>query len=41
MGSSADDGIYVMIKEVVDNCIDEYTMGHGKQIEVMIEDKTR
>src|SRR5579863_5260873 len=39
-GSSADDGIYVMIKEVVDNCIDEYTMGHGKQIEVMIEEKT-
>ncbi|HZZ75270.1 MAG TPA: ATP-binding protein, partial [Puia sp.] len=39
-GSSADDGIYVMIKEVVDNCIDEYTMGHGKQIEVVIEEKT-
>jgi topoisomerase IV subunit B len=39
-GSSADDGIYVMVKEVVDNCIDEYTMGHGKQIEVVIEEKT-
>jgi topoisomerase IV subunit B len=39
-GSSADDGIYVLVKEVVDNCIDEYTMGHGKQIEVVIEDKT-
>ena len=39
-GSSADDGIYVLVKEVVDNCIDEYTMGHGKQIEVLIEDKT-
>src|SRR4249920_797210 len=38
-GSSADDGIYVMIKEVIDNCIDEYTMGHGKQIEVTIEEK--
>ncbi|MFI5124893.1 MAG: DNA topoisomerase IV subunit B [Chitinophagales bacterium] len=38
-GSSADDGIYVMVKEVVDNCIDEYTMGYGKQIEVTIEDK--
>ena len=38
-GSSADDGIYVMVKEVVDNCIDEYTMGHGKQIEVDIEEK--
>src|SRR5450631_3680110 len=39
-GSSADDGIYVLIKEVVDNCIDEFTMGHGKQIEVQIEEKT-
>ncbi|HEY4967986.1 MAG TPA: DNA topoisomerase IV subunit B [Puia sp.] len=39
-GSSADDGIYVLVKEVVDNCIDEYTMGHGKTIEVLIEDKT-
>src|SRR5450631_1821153 len=38
-GSSADDGIYVMVKEVVDNCIDEYTMGHGKQIDVVIEEK--
>lgn len=38
-GSSADDGIYVLVKEVVDNCIDEYTMGHGKQIDVTIEDK--
>ncbi|MDP4129444.1 MAG: DNA topoisomerase IV subunit B [Bacteroidota bacterium] len=38
-GSSADDGIYVMVKEVVDNCIDEYTMGYGKSIEVTIEDK--
>jgi topoisomerase IV subunit B len=33
-GSSADDGIYVLLKEVVDNCIDEYTMGHGKTIEL-------
>ncbi|HZK63556.1 MAG TPA: DNA topoisomerase IV subunit B [Puia sp.] len=38
-GSSADDGIYVLVKEVVDNCIDEYTMGYGKQIDVTIEDK--
>ncbi len=38
-GSSADDGIYVLVKEVIDNCIDEYTMGHGKQIEVLIEEK--
>jgi topoisomerase-4 subunit B len=38
-GSSADDGIYVMLKEVVDNCIDEYTMGYGKQIDVNIDEK--
>ncbi len=34
-GSSADDGIYVLLKEVVDNCIDEYTMGFGKTIEIV------
>src|ERR1700754_4666473 len=39
-GSSPDDGIYVLIKEVIDNCIDEYTMGHGKQVDISIEDKT-
>src|SRR5215204_7330704 len=39
-GSSPDDGIYVLVKEVVDNCIDEYTMGYGKTIEVTIENKT-
>ena len=39
-GSSADDGIYVLVKEVVDNCIDEYTMGYGKHIDVVIEEKT-
>ena len=39
-GSATDDGIYVLIKEVVDNCIDEHTMGHGKQVEITIEDKT-
>lgn len=38
-GSSADDGIYVLVKEVLDNCIDEHTMGYGKQIELTIEDK--
>lgn len=37
-GSSPDDGIYVLLKEVVDNCIDEYVMGHGKVIEIKIED---
>ncbi len=36
-GSSADDGIYVLLKEVIDNCIDEHTMGYGKQIEITIE----
>src|ERR1700709_1260195 len=36
-GSSPDDGIYVMIKEVIDNCIDEHTMGYGKQIEITID----
>jgi topoisomerase-4 subunit B len=39
-GSSADDGVYVLIKEVIDNCIDEHTMGYGKQVEVKIEGKT-
>ena len=39
-GSSPDDGIYVLVKEVIDNCIDEYTMGYGKAIEVTIEDKS-
>src|SRR5438270_10441891 len=38
-GSSPDDGIYVLVKEVVDNCIDEYTMGYGKNVEVAIEGK--
>lgn len=38
-GSSPDDGIYVLVKEVIDNCIDEYTMGYGKTVEVTIEDK--
>jgi topoisomerase-4 subunit B len=39
-GSSPDDGIYVMLKEVIDNCIDEYTMGYGKQVDISIEQKT-
>lgn len=39
-GSSPDDGIYVLVKEVMDNCIDEFTMGHGKNIEIKIEGKT-
>ncbi|MBR2647751.1 MAG: type IIA DNA topoisomerase subunit B [Sediminibacterium sp.] len=39
-GSAADDGIYVLIKEVIDNCIDEYTMGYGKHIDLSIEGKS-
>src|SRR5437763_9684963 len=38
-GSSPDDGIYVLVKEVIDNCIDEYTMGFGKTIDVKVEGK--
>ena len=36
-GSSHDDGIYVLIKEVIDNAIDEFTMGYGKSIEVTVD----
>ena len=36
-GSSPDDGIYVLLKETMDNCIDEFVMGHGKTIEVSIK----
>lgn len=39
-GTSPDDGIYVLVKEVMDNCIDEYTMGYGKTVEIKIEGKT-
>ena len=37
-GSSPDDGIYVLLKEVMDNCIDEFVMGAGRTIEVNIKD---
>jgi len=36
-GSSPDDGIYILLKEVTDNCIDEYTMGFGKRIEITLD----
>jgi topoisomerase-4 subunit B len=36
-GSSLDDGIYVLLKEVVDNCIDEHTMGHGKYVDITVK----
>ena len=39
-GNSADDGIYVLLKEVLDNSIDEYMMGFGKTIEVIVEEGT-
>ena len=39
-GSSPDDGIYILIKEVIDNSIDEFVMGTGKTIEVTVRDKT-
>lgn len=39
-GSSPDDGIYVLLKEVLDNCIDEHTMGYGKQVDISLEKGT-
>ncbi|MDC1080639.1 DNA topoisomerase IV subunit B [Flavobacteriaceae bacterium] len=38
-GSSPDDGIYILLKEVLDNCIDEFVMGAGKTIEIQIKDQ--
>ena len=37
-GASADDGIYILVKEVMDNCIDEFVMGNGKRIEISIKE---
>ena len=37
-GSAADDGIYILLKEVVDNCIDEFVMGTGKKIEIKVKE---
>src|SRR5476651_2501464 len=36
-GNNPDDGCYVLLKEVVDNAIDEYIMGHGKEVQINIE----
>ena len=36
-GSSSDDGIYVLVKEVIDNSIDEFVMGNGKKISIKID----
>jgi len=37
-GSSVDDGIYILLKEVIDNCIDEFVMGYGKEIDLEIRE---
>jgi len=37
-GAAADDGIYILVKEVIDNCIDEFVMGNGKRIDVKVKD---
>jgi len=39
-GSSQDDGIYILLKEVIDNSIDEFVMGNGRSIDISIKDKT-
>ncbi len=39
-GSHPDDGIYIMLKEVVDNAIDEFIMGHGSKVEIILDKKT-
>jgi len=37
-GSSPDDGIYILLKEAIDNCIDEFVMGNGKHIEITVDE---
>ena len=37
-GSSPDDGIYVLLKEIIDNCVDEFVMGEGKVIDIKIDE---
>ncbi len=37
-GTSPDDGIYILVKEIFDNCIDEFVMGHGTKVDVTIDD---
>jgi len=39
-GAHYDDGIYILLKEVIDNAVDEFIMGHGKKIEITIEEDT-
>jgi topoisomerase-4 subunit B len=38
-GASHDDGVYVLLKEIIDNAVDEYTMGNGRTIEITIKDQ--
>lgn len=40
-GSHPDDGIYIMLKEVIDNAIDEFIMGNGKKVEISLNEKTQ
>jgi len=40
-GSHPDDGIYILLKEVIDNAVDEFIMGYGKRVDVMIEEDGR
>ena len=37
-GAAPDDGIYILVKEVIDNCIDEFVMGNGRQVKVTVKD---
>jgi topoisomerase IV subunit B len=39
-GAHPEDGIYVLLKETIDNCIDEFTMGHGKKVEIELLERT-
>ena len=38
-GSSTDDGIYVLLKEIMDNCMDEFVMGYGKTIDLSVKNQ--
>jgi topoisomerase-4 subunit B len=40
-GSDPDDGIYILLKEVIDNAVDEYIMGYGKQVDISIDENGR
>ena len=40
-GSHPDDGIYILVKEVIDNAVDEYIMGYGKRVDIAIQEDGR